>query len=106
MASKQDVSEEEAAVRDLIDAWAAAVRRKDYAGILQNHFPDFVMFDVPPPFKSVGLEAYRKTWDLFFSWSTEPVRFEIQQMDVTAGPDVAFAFATMGCAEPNSDGKA
>ncbi len=30
------------------------------------------MFDVPPPFKSVGLDAYRKTWDLFFSWSSGP----------------------------------
>ena len=62
------------------------------------------MFDVPPPFKSAGLEAYKKTWDPFFSWSSEPVRFEIQEMDVTAGADVAFAFATMGCAGPNSEG--
>ena len=61
------------------------------------------MFDVPPPFKSVGLEAYRKTWDLFFSWSSEPVRFDIQQMDVTAGDDGAFAVATMSCAGPGSD---
>jgi uncharacterized protein (TIGR02246 family) len=105
MADKQNVSGDEAAVRDVIEAWAAAVRRKDYAGILQSHTSDFVMFDVPPPFKSVGLEAYRKTWDLFFSWSSERVRFDIQQMDVTAGADVAFAVATMGCAGPNSDGK-
>ncbi len=105
MADKQNVSGDEAAVRDLIEAWAAAVRRKDYAGILQSHSPDFVMFDVPPPFKSVGLDAYKKTWDLFFSWSSDPVPFEIQQLDVTAGADVAFAVATMDCAGPNSDGK-
>ena len=105
MADKRAVSDDEAAVRDVIEAWAAAVRRKDYAGILQNHSPDFVMFDVPPPFKSVGLDAYRKTWDLFFSWSSEPVRFEIHEMDVTAGAEVAFAFATMGCAGAGSGGK-
>jgi uncharacterized protein (TIGR02246 family) len=105
MADKQNLSGDEAAVRDVIEDWAVAVRRKDYAGILQNHSPDFVMFDVPPPFKSVGLEAYRKTWDLFFSWSSDAVRFEIQEMDVTAGADVAFAVATMGCAGPGSDGK-
>ena len=68
MADKQAVSNDEAAVRDLIEAWADAVRQKDYAGILRSHAVDFVMFDVPPPFKSVGLEDYRKTWDLFFSW--------------------------------------
>ena len=81
------------------------MRRKDYDGILRSHAADFVMFDVPPPFKSVGLEAYRKTWDLFFSWSSGPVRFEIQEMDITAGPDCAFAFASMGCEGPGSDGK-
>jgi uncharacterized protein (TIGR02246 family) len=105
MADKQAVSNDEAAVRDLIEAWADAVRRKDYPGILQNHSLDFVMFDVPPPFKSVGLDAYRKTWDLFFSWSSDPVRFDIQEMDVTAGIDVAFAFASMQCDGPDSDGK-
>jgi uncharacterized protein (TIGR02246 family) len=104
MADKRAVSDE-AAVRDVIEAWAEAIRRKNYAGILQNHSPDFVMFDVPPPFKSVGLEAYRKTWDLFFSWSSDPVGFEIHEMDVTAGADVAFAIATIGCAGPGSDGK-
>ena len=85
MADKQNVSADEVAVRDLIEAWAGAVRRKDYIGILRSHAADFVMFDVPPPFKSVGLDAYRATWDLFFSWSSDPVRFEIQEMDVTAG---------------------
>jgi uncharacterized protein (TIGR02246 family) len=105
MADKQNISDDEVAVRDLIEAWADSVRRKDYDGILENHAADFVMFDVPLPFKSVGIDAYRKTWDVFFSWSSDPVRFEIQEMDVTAGADVAFAFASMRCEGPNSDGK-
>jgi uncharacterized protein (TIGR02246 family) len=104
MTDKQNVSNDEAAVRDLIEAWADSVRRKDIAGILRSHALDFVMFDVPPPFKSVGVDAYRKTWDVFFSWSSDPVRFEIQDMDVTAGADVTFAFATMRCEGPGSDG--
>jgi uncharacterized protein (TIGR02246 family) len=105
MTDKHNVLADEGAVRDLIEAWADAVRRKDYPGILRSHAPDFVMFDVPPPFKSVGLEAYRKTWDVFFSWSRDPVCFEIQDMHVTAGADVAFAFATMRCEGPGADGK-
>src|ERR1700748_3386191 len=105
MAEKQNASGEEAAVRDLIEAWADSVRRKDYAGILRSHTADFVMFDVPPPFRSVGLDSYRKPWDCFFSWSSGPVRFEIQEMDVTAGADVAFAFASMRCEGPGADGE-
>jgi uncharacterized protein (TIGR02246 family) len=106
MADKQSTSDDEVAVRDLIEAWAGAVRRRDYGGILRSHSADFVMFDVPPPFKSVGLDAYRKTWDLFFSWSSGPVRFDIQEMEVAAGADVAFAFASMRCEGPDADGKA
>jgi uncharacterized protein (TIGR02246 family) len=105
MGDKENISDDEVAVRDLVEAWADAVRRKDYAGILRSHAADFVMFDVPAPFKSVGLDAYQKTWDVFFSWSSDPVRFEIQEMDVTAGADVAFAFATMRCEGQESDGK-
>ena len=55
------------------------------------------MFDVPPPFQSKGLDAYRRTWDVFFSWSREPVVFDIVEMTVTAGSDVAFVAAVMRC---------
>ena len=105
MSEKQSTSQDETAVRQLIERWAAAVRRKDYDSILENHTADFVMFDVPPPFRSIGLDAYRKTWDLFFSCSSGPVRFDIHDMKVTAGTDVAFAVADMGCTTPGADGK-
>ncbi|MBN4669100.1 hypothetical protein HUS74_26370, partial [Pandoraea nosoerga] len=48
----------ETEIRSLIDAWAAAVRRQDYPGILAHHDQDIVMFDVPPPLQSRGLDAY------------------------------------------------
>jgi ketosteroid isomerase-like protein len=57
-----------------------------------------MMFDVPPPFQSKGIEAYRKTWDLFFSWAHNPAVFDIKEMKVTAGDDVAFVTAAMRCA--------
>jgi uncharacterized protein (TIGR02246 family) len=98
-------TQDEVAIRDLIEAWAAAVRRKDIDAILQNHATDFVMFDVPPPFEIQGLEDYRRSWDLFFSWSSDPIPYDIHRLSVTAGSDVAFAVATMGCAEPGTDGK-
>jgi ketosteroid isomerase-like protein len=59
MADKQNISDDEVAVWDLIEAWTDSVRRNDYAAILRSRAADFVMFDVPPPFKSIGLDAYR-----------------------------------------------
>ena len=105
MVERQNRSDDEAAVRDVIETWAAAVRRKDYEGILLNHSRDLVMFDVPPPFQSKGLEAYKVSWDLFFSWSSDPIPFDVREMNITASADVAFVVATMGCAGPGADGK-
>jgi uncharacterized protein (TIGR02246 family) len=105
MANKQTGSEDEAAIRKVIESWAAAVRRKDLPEILQNHSADIVMFDVPPPFQSRGIEAYKKSWDMFYSWTNEAIPFDIRQLDITAGSDVGFAVATMGCAEPDAGGK-
>ena len=98
-------SEDEAAVRDVIESWTSAVRRRDIAGILKNHSPDIVMFDVPPPFQSRGIDAYRKTWDMFFSWTSDPIPFDVTDISIAAGNDVAFVVAVMACAEPGSDGK-
>ena len=103
MEVRQSISDESAAVRNVIESWASAVRRRDLEGILQNHSADIVMFDVPPPFQSKGLEAYKKTWDLFFSCSSDPTVFDIITIAVTAGRDVAFAIATMRCTERTSN---
>ena len=95
-----DYSGEEKAIRDVVESWAAAVRRRDFGGIVKSHSSDIVMFDVPPPFKSTGIEAYKKTWDLFFSCSGDPVVFDIVTMSIFAGSDTAFVIATMRCTEP------
>jgi uncharacterized protein (TIGR02246 family) len=105
MTDAQNNSQDAAAVREVVESWAAAVRREDYDAILRNHSPDMVMFDVPPPFQSKGIEAYKKTWDTFFSWSSEPVPYAFTEMDITAGSDVAFVVATMRCAEPGPNGE-
>jgi ketosteroid isomerase-like protein len=98
-------SAEESAIRDVVESWAAAVRRRDFEGILKNHSSDIVMFDVPPPFQSTGIEAYKETWDLFFSCSGDPVIFDFNTMDIFAGSDAAFVVATMRCTEPRPDGR-
>lgn len=105
MDNMQFGSEDSAAVRNVVESWATAVRHRDFAGILQNHSSDILMFDVPPPFQVKGIEDYRKTWDLFFSWSNRPIPFDIIEMNITAGKDVAFVVATMRCAEMGDNGE-
>ncbi len=97
MDEDQNRFSEEEAVRKVVEDWAAAVRQRDLPAILRHHSPDILMFDVPPPFQSKGIEAYRKTWDLFFSWAHDPAIFDIKEMKVIAGSDVAFVAASMRC---------
>ena len=85
-------------IRDLIQRWAAAVHAGDLEGVLAHHADDIVMFDVPPPNEGVrGIDAYRQTWPPFFEWQRAGASFEIESVDVTAGEDVAFAWALLRC---------
>lgn len=105
MNASSNTTTDEAAIRELVESWARAVRAKDFDGILANHSTDMLMFDVPPPIQSNGIQAYKKTWDLFFSWSDDPVVFDIKHMDITAGTDVAFVAALMRCAGTEKNGE-
>jgi uncharacterized protein (TIGR02246 family) len=85
-------------IRTLIERWAAAVHAGDMDTVLADHAPDIVMFDVPPPHDGVrGIEAYRETWPEFFTWQARGASFELVELDVTAGEDVAFARALLRC---------
>lgn len=90
-------NEARAEIRSVIDRWTQAVRAHDYDGVLAGHDDDMVMFDVPPPMQSRGLDEYRKTWDLFFKYHTPGHAFDISEIEIVAGEDVAFAYALMRC---------
>jgi uncharacterized protein YndB with AHSA1/START domain/ketosteroid isomerase-like protein len=87
----------EAQIRELLEAWAAAVRRHDKPAILAFHASDIVMFDLPPPLQARGLDEYEKTWDLFFQSHKVSQAFDIEELSILAGEDVGFAFGLMRC---------
>jgi len=105
MRVSNNTATDEGAIRALLENWARAVRARDFNGILANHSADMLMFDVPPPLESKGIEAYRKSWDLFFSWSDDPVVFAFNRMDITAGDDIAFVAALMRCSGTEKNGE-
>lgn len=89
---------EEQVIRALIEKWVTAVHAGDMDEVLRHHTDDIVMFDVPPPEDGVrGLEAYRATWPPFFDWQRADGSFEIVELDVTAGDEVAFAWVLLRC---------
>jgi uncharacterized protein (TIGR02246 family) len=92
------MSEDEKQIRVLIEGWAAAVHRGELDRVLADHAADIVMFDVPPPHEGVrGIDAYRETWPPFFEWQASGATFDVVELDVTAGADVAYAWALLRC---------
>jgi uncharacterized protein (TIGR02246 family) len=92
------MADDESQIRALIEKWARAVHQGDLDGVLADHADDIVMFDVPPPDDGVrGIEAYRETWPPFFKWQQQGASFEIVSLDITAGEEVAFAYALLRC---------
>ncbi|MFC6147956.1 MULTISPECIES: YybH family protein [Mumia] len=90
-------------IRDLVTGWAEAVHAGDLPRVLADHRDDIVMFDVPPPHVGVrGIDAYAQTWPPFFQWQRGGASFEIVELDVTAGEDVAFVWALLNCGTPEA----
>ena len=95
-------ADDEARIRALIERWAAAVHAGDLDTVLADHAGDIVMFDVPPPYEGVrGLDAYRETWPPFFGWQASGASFDIEELEVVAGDDVAYAYALLKCGTPD-----
>ena len=87
-------SADEIQIRVLLENWAKAVRAKNMDGALAHHTDDIVMFDVPMPLQSNGLEEYRKTWELFFAHSPGgPGSFDVTDLRITASETVAYCHA-------------
>lgn len=78
----------------VIDNWTKAIRDANLPEILKNHTEDVLMFDVPVPMQSRGLEEYKKTWELFFEYSPGGEgSFELEELKITASERVAFCSA-------------
>ena len=90
-ANRNNTTQNERQVRHLVSNWAQAVQDKNRKAILTHHADNLVRYDVPAPFQSVGMTAYRQMWDTFFSYTKAGV-FDIQDLHVVADEHVVFVF--------------
>ena len=97
---------DEQQIRQLLERWATATRTGRREDVLADHAADVLIFDVLPPLQYAGAAAYRKSWD---EWQPETVgegSFDLNELQVTAGADVAFAHALIHCGGTAPDGSA
>lgn len=87
-------STDETEVRARIATWEQAIRKGDLTHLLAAHANDVVMFDVAPPLRRRGLEACRDAWRPFVHGGPHD-HFELGELSVHVGADVAFAHAVV-----------
>lgn len=96
---------QESAIRQLIDDWATAIHSGDIERIMACYAPDVVAFDLPPPLQFVGAEAYRKDWESYLPAMNPSMKFEMRDLRIAAGADLAFAHYLSHFSGSEADGK-
>ena len=93
----------EAQIRGLVDDWAKAIRAKDAGGVMAHYAPASVTFDLAPPLISTGADAQGlQVW--FATWQG-PIGYEIRDLNITAGDDVAFCHGLNRLSGTKTDGE-
>jgi ketosteroid isomerase-like protein len=82
---------DEAVIRQRIDGLIDAVRDHDLDRVRRFFAPDVVSFDVQPPLAHRGVEAKDRNWREVFAAYRRPLGYEVHDLTVTVGGDVAFA---------------
>lgn len=77
-------------VRDLIEAEVRAIRTGDVDALVADLAPEVVIFDVLPPLRRVGAGDSRARTAEWLASYEGPVGYEIRDLQVTAGDNVAF----------------
>ena len=80
----------EADIRRCIDELVEAVRAADLERVMSIYAPDLVTFDIVPPLQKVGADGKRKNWMDVFATYQRPFDYEIRDLSITVGDDVAF----------------
>lgn len=93
MTTATQSADDEAALRALIEEWAAAIRAKDIDAVMRHYASDVVVFDVMPPLFVKGADAYRRNWQGWFDALDGQADFQFIELHLEAAGDIAYCFS-------------
>jgi uncharacterized protein (TIGR02246 family) len=96
---------DEIQIRALIDDRIKAIGVKDIQGSVSSCAPDILSFDVVNPLQYAGSNALKKRVENWFSSFQGPIGYEIFDLKITAGNDVAFSHSLNRVIGTTTDGK-
>lgn len=100
------MNNDEMAIRKILNDWTLATREGRQDDVLRNHSENVLIYDVLPPVKYESAAEYRASWDEWQPQAQGEMRFELEDLSITAGPDVAFAHGILQCGGTLPNGQA
>lgn len=98
---------DEAAIRGVMDKFAAAFNAGDIDGIMKNYLPDkdLVVFDVVPRQQYRGADTYREDWVEMFSHFQGKPKITITDLEITVDGNVGFSHSFMRVTGTDKQGR-
>jgi ketosteroid isomerase-like protein len=90
MAVEENKNNDEAEIKRVIEGLVEALRARNIDGVMSIYAPDLVSFDLVPPLQYVGADTYRNHWLEGWSRLLGPMGYEVADLSITVGDDVAF----------------
>jgi ketosteroid isomerase-like protein len=98
-------ADDETQIRRPIEGWAEALCAKDVDRVVSHYAADIVSFDLAPPLQHVGTDALRKGLAAWFPTFRGAVGYEIGDLSITTGGDVAFCRSLSRISGTRTDGE-
>src|SRR5690349_15337009 len=105
MAVEENKKNDEAAIQGLLDDCIRSLHDKNIEGVMSLYAKEVVSFDIVPPLRYIGADAFRKVWEETFSSFQGPIGYEIHDLSITVGDDVAFTHSLNRISGPMHTGQ-
>ena len=101
---KRRVPSAEREVALLIEQIADAIRSRDVDAALRHYAPDVLAYDLLPPLQYKGAEALRQRLTAWLGSFTGAIAFEMRDLAIAAGNNVAFCHSLNSVTGTSQDG--
>ena len=89
--STADATSPETEIRKQLTEWCAALYDQDMDRMMKLYSPDILLFDMRPPFRIQGADAYRKRWEDCFPYMPGKIGTDLREVKILVSGDMAFA---------------
>ncbi|MDQ3656295.1 MAG: nuclear transport factor 2 family protein [Chloroflexota bacterium] len=91
-------------IREIIEKRVKAVRTRDIDAAMAGHAPNVLMFDLIDPLRYAGSDTVRERTEAWYASYQGPIGYEVLDVHITSGADVAFCHYLYRVSGTRTDG--